>query len=311
MDTLTTLENSLVYLVVLAGGYALKRFRVLKKEDAGFLSALIMNVTLPAAVLKGAANASFNSSFVIIFLSAMLLNVLLLSAGFFFSKGRPGPERGLMILNVNTFNNGNFAIPFLSALVSSDAFAAMGMYDGGSALFTFGPNIALAQKAMEQGGKKVTLGDIFRKLFTTPSIWAYILMVVFSIVHWQPPALVMDVISMSGSANAFLAMLCVGILFEVQLPKSGYGLILTTLVTRYVICGLFAAGLWFFLPAPPETVRTLVVMTMAPVASCATMITIEAGCDGTMAAVINSISIVVSIIIMVLLLLLLPMPVRG
>ena len=60
MDTLTTLENSLVYLVVLAGGYALKRLRVLKKEDAGFLSALIMNVTLPAAVLKGAANASCN-----------------------------------------------------------------------------------------------------------------------------------------------------------------------------------------------------------------------------------------------------------
>ncbi len=63
MDMLATLENSLVYLFVLAGGYVLKTFRVLKKEDAGTLSALIMKVTLPAAILKGAANASFSASF--------------------------------------------------------------------------------------------------------------------------------------------------------------------------------------------------------------------------------------------------------
>ena len=90
MDTLTTLENSLVYLVVLAGGHV-EAASCIEKGRCGILSALIMNVTLPAAVLKGAANASFNSSFVIIFLSAMLLNVLLLSAGFFFFKGKAWP----------------------------------------------------------------------------------------------------------------------------------------------------------------------------------------------------------------------------
>ncbi len=311
MDMLATLENSLVYLFVLAGGYVLKTFRVLKKEDAGILSALIMKVTLPAAILKGAANASFSASLLGIFLSAVLLNILLLGAGYFFSKGRPSEERGLMVLNVNTFNNGNFAIPFLSALVSSDTFAAMGVYDLGSAFFTFGPNIALAQKAMERGDQKVTLAAILRKTFTTPTIWAYIIMLLLNALRWQLPELAMDVISMAGSANAFLAMLCVGILFEFRLPKSGYGVIAQTLIVRYTLCALFAGALWFFLPAPAETVRTLVVMTMAPVASCATIITVEAGCDGTMSAVINSISIVVSIILMVLLLLLLPMPVRG
>ncbi|MFR1358474.1 MAG: hypothetical protein ACLSBB_14735 [Ruthenibacterium lactatiformans] len=52
--------------------------------------------------------------------------------------------------------------------------------------------------------------------------------------------------------------------------------------------------------------RTLVVMLFAPVASCAPMITIENGCDGTVAAVINSISMVLSITIMTLLLAVLP-----
>ena len=50
------------------------------------------------------------------------------------------------------------------------------------------PTLRAGTEGNGTGWQKVTLGDIFRKLFTTPSIWAYILMVVFSIVHWQPPA---------------------------------------------------------------------------------------------------------------------------
>ena len=80
---------------------------------------------------------------------------------------------------------------------------------------------------------------------------------------------------------------------------------------RYSICFAFAALLWLFLPAPPETVWTIVIMTLAPIANCATVITVEEGCDGTMSAVINSFSMVFSIVVMVLLLLFLPLPVRG
>lgn len=311
MDMLATLENSFVYLLVLAGGYVLKKARVLPKESAGILSTIIMNITLPAAILKGAANSAFDLSILWVLLFAVILNILLLGAGYLFSRGRPGPERGLMILNVNTFNYGNFAIPFLSSMVGADTFAFMGVYDSGSAFFTFGPNLALAQKAMERKDQKVTLADVLRKLFTTPTIWAYILMLLLGALQWHLPALVMDVVTMAGSANAFLAMLCVGVLFEFNLPKSGYTLILQTLLIRYIICALFSVAIWFWLPVPAEAVRTLVVMTMAPIASCAPILTVEAGCDGTTSAVINSISIVFSITVMILLLLLLPMPVRG
>ena len=311
MDMLATLENSFVYLFVLAGGYILKRIHVLPKESSAILSTIIMNITLPAAILKGAANSTFDLSILWVLLFAVILNILLLGAGYLFSRGRPGPERGLMILNVNTFNYGNFAIPFLSSMVSGGTFAYMGVYDSGSAFFTFGPNLALAQKAMERTGQKVTLIDVLRKLFTTPTICAYVFMLVMGALEWRLPALVMDVVSMAGSANAFLAMLCVGVLFEFHLPKSGYALIFQTLVIRYTICGLFAVAIWFFLPVPAEAVRTLTIMTMAPIASCAPILTVEAGCDGTTSAVINSISIVFSIAVMVLLLLLLPMPVRG
>ncbi len=311
MDMLATLENSFVYLLVLAGGYILKKLYVVQKEDTRFLSSLIMNVTLPAAILKGSANAELSGFLLIIFLLAILLNFLLLAGGFFASWGLPGRDRGLMILNSNTFNHGNFAIPFLSAYVSGDVFAAMGVYDAGSALCTFGPNIVLAHKVMEQNGKKIALSDILKKLFTTPTILAYLLMLLMSAVHWQFPSVVAGVISMAGSANSFLAMLCVGMLFDLRLPKSGYGLILKTLVMRYSICFAFAALLWLFLPAPPETVWTIVIMTLAPIANCATVITVEEGCDGTMSAVINSFSMVFSIVVMVLLLLFLPLPVRG
>ena len=47
MDLWTSLSNSGVYLAVLAGGYLLKRAGLFRVQDARFLSAVIMNITLP------------------------------------------------------------------------------------------------------------------------------------------------------------------------------------------------------------------------------------------------------------------------
>lgn len=134
----------------------------------------------------------------------------------------------------------------------------------------------------------------------------YVAMVALSLLHWELPGFVMNVAVMAGNANSFLAMLCIGILFEVRFPREGRATVARVLAGRYTVCALAAVVLWLWLPVPREVARTLVVMLFAPVASCAPMITIENGCDGTVAAVINSISMVLSITIMTLLLAVLP-----
>ena len=307
MDLWTSLSGSGVYLAVLAGGYLLKRAGLFCAEDARFLSAVIMNITLPAAIIKGFAGVELGGVLLLTFAFSCMVSLTLVCTGAVLSRGRPAVERGTTILNTNTFNCGNFAIPFLSGVVSAESFAAMCMFDVGAALFTYGPNTAVAQRAMGGGrGRGTGLGAILKKLFTTPTFLVYVVMIGLSLLHWQLPGFVMKVAVMAGNANSFLAMLCIGILFEVRFPREGRSTVVRVLGGRYAVCALAAAIVWLWLPVPREIARTLVVMLFAPVASCAPMLTIENGCDGTVAAVINSISMVLSITVMTLLLALLP-----
>lgn len=301
-----SLANSGVFLTVLAGGYLLKRLGLFKTEDAQLLSKIILNITLPAAIIKGFAGVQFSGMLLMTFAFACVVSAALLAAGALLSRGRPPIERGTSILNTNTFNCGNFAIPLLSGLVSADAFAAMCMFDVGAGVFTYGPNTALAHHAMGRDGGKVSVGSIFKNMFRAPVMLVYMGMIVLSLLHWELPEPIMRVAVMAGNANSFLAMLCIGVLFEVRFPKEGRATVLRVLGGRCAVCAAAALVAWFVLPFPREVARAIVVILFAPVANCAAMITVENGCDGTIAAVINSASMVLSSLLMTLLLALLP-----
>ena len=62
MDLWASFSNSGVYLAVLAGGYLLKRAGLFRVQDARFLSAVIMNITLPAAIVKGFAGVELSGA---------------------------------------------------------------------------------------------------------------------------------------------------------------------------------------------------------------------------------------------------------
>ena len=301
-----SLANSGVFLSVLAGGYLLKRLGLFKTQDAQLLSKIILNITLPAAIIKGFADVQFSGMLLLTFALSCGVSAALLAAGEVLSRGRPPIERGTTILNTNTFNCGNFAIPLLSGLVSADAFAALCMFDMGAGVFTYGPNTALAHHAMGRDGGKAGLGSILKHIFRAPVMVVYMCMAALSLLRWEVPGPLMRVAVMAGNANSFLAMLCIGILFEVRFPKEGRATVLRVLGGRCAVCAAAALLVWFVLPFPREVARALVVILFAPVANCAAMITVENGCDGTIAAVINSVSMVLSTLLMTLLLALLP-----
>lgn len=219
MDLWASFSNSGVYLAVLAGGYLLKRAGLFRVQDARFLSAVIMNITLPAAIVKGFAGVELSGVLLLTFVFSFLVSLTLVCTGAVLSRGRPAVERGTTILNTNTFNCGNFAIPFLSGVVSSESFAAMCMFDVGAAIFTYGPNAAVAQRAMG-GGKGRGAGARFsvEKAFHHAHFSCVCGDVALSLLHWELPGFVMNVAVMAGNANSFLAMLCIGILFEVRVP---------------------------------------------------------------------------------------------
>lgn len=301
------LGNSLVYILVIAAGYALKRVGLFCTKDAAFLSKLVLYITLPAAIIKGFTNVDFSFSLILVFGVSLFTNAMLLVAGAALSRKCPPLERGLSVLNSNTFNCGNFAIPFLMGVVGPEAFAGMCMFDMASSATTFGPNVVLAQSVMnKRDGKKAGMLGIVKRLAKSPAFMAYFVMLVLCIFKLSLPSFLMNIAIMAGNANSFLAMLCIGILFDLKLPKTGVLTIIRILGSRYIICAAVAVLVWFFLPVSGEMARTTCIVLMAPIAGCATLLTVENGCDGAMSAVINSLSMVCSIAMMMALLVLLP-----
>ena len=87
MDLWASFSNSGVYLAVLAGGYLLKRAGLFRVQDARFLSAVIMNITLPAAIVKGFAGVELSGVLLLTFVfSLSLIHISAPRRSFIFSE---------------------------------------------------------------------------------------------------------------------------------------------------------------------------------------------------------------------------------
>ena len=99
-----------------------------------------------------------------------------------------------------------------------------------------------------------------------------------------------------GNANAFLAMLSIGILFELNLEKENLWDMVKFFALRYGTVILIMVLVILFIPFSPDIRQAICVLLAAPVASIAPLLTQNAGGDGAKAAQLNSVSILLGIV---------------
>ena len=200
----------------------------------------------------------------------------------------------MYLFNLNTYNIGNFAIPFLTGLLSTDGFAALCLFDIGVAIYLYGIDYSLAE-AVKGGKSRFSLKFLLKKIFTSPITDMYLLMILLAALHLRLPEPVLKLASVMGNANAFLAMLSIGILFELKLDRKNLREMVKFFVLRYGTILVIMAGVILFIPFSPDIRQAICVLLAAPVASIAPLLTQNAGGDGAKAAQINSISILLGI----------------
>ena len=114
--------------------------------------------------------------------------------------------------------------------------------------------------------------------------------------------MVLELTNVVGNANSFLAMLCIGILFQFKLNRDQWKIVIKLLSLRKIVCVSISLLVYLFIPLPNDIKIAICVVLMAPCAGAAPALTESSGADGTVAAVINSISIPLSMSLMTLLL---------
>lgn len=93
MDALLIKTGGLLLIVAL--GYLLKRRGVFQQGDARLLSRIIVNLTLPGALLSSFSAFRLVPSLLAVLAAAAAANVLLLAVSALVTRGRPGPVRAL------------------------------------------------------------------------------------------------------------------------------------------------------------------------------------------------------------------------
>ena len=288
------LTQTIVYVVLLFAGYGFKKAGIFKVEDTDFLKKVILYLTMPAMAVNGLKDLELQPSFLWCFLVGFGTSTILMLVGMAATRKKSPEEKVMYLFNLNTYNIGNFAIPFLTGMLSTDGFAALCLFDIGVAIYLYGIDYSLAE-AVKGGKSRFSLKFLLKKIFTSPITDMYLLMILLAALHLRLPEPVLKLASVMGNANAFLAMLSIGILFELNLDKKNLWDMVKFFALRYVTIVIIMIAVILFIPFSPDIRQAICVLLMAPVASIAPLLTQNAGGDGAKAAQVNSVSILLGI----------------
>ena len=288
------LTQTIVYVVLLFAGYGFKKAGIFKVEDTDFLKKVILYLTMPAMAVNGLKDLELQPSFLWCFLVGFGTSTILMLVGMAATRKKSPEEKVMYLFNFNTYNIGNFAIPFLTGLLSTDGFAALCLFDIGVAIYLYGIDYSLAE-AVKGGKSRFSLKFLLKKIFTSPITDMYLLMILLAALHLRLPEPVLKLASVMGNANAFLAMLSIGILFELKLDRKNLWEMVKFFALRYGTILVIMAGVILFIPFSPDIRQAICVLLAAPVASIAPLLTQNAGGDGAKAAQVNSVSILLGI----------------
>jgi predicted permease len=289
-----------LFLIILIG-YGLKRINLLSKADGGTLSTIILNVTLPAAIIVNLADLQIQTNLLILLLAGFLLNCLMILIGAVASKRKKTVEREFFMYSVSGYNVGNFTLPFLQSFFPV-AVPLLAMFDMGNSIMLAGGSTVAIDKIVGEKAPVTILG-IVKKLLKSIPFSAYLLMLILRSGEVVLPTSLIDILKVMAEANTFLSMFMVGLYLELNLPRKSYSLVTKTLGVRYG-CGLILFALFYFLPIPHTMKIVLCLLSVSPIPTFSVINSVKAGMSEEIVGFTSSISFIIGLFFMTLALLL-------
>lgn len=295
------LIKSLTFVLIIVIAYSLKKAKVLKKEDANVLATIIMNITLPCALLTSANGIELDVTILILIAVGIITNVVMIFIGYIASMKENNKMKGAYMINTSGYNIGNFVLPFVQSFFPGMGVVYLCSFDIGNALMGLGITYAAADH-VASGENHFDIKELFKKLFSSIPFDVYVLIFILAIFKLQIPTPILTIASTIGAGNSFLAMLMIGLMLEIQVSSREAKNVFKILGLR-VIGTVMISVVTFFLPLPLLAKQILIMAYCAPLSTVSAVFTKRIGYQGDMSATANSLSILLSIVCMVVLLL--------
>lgn len=299
MQEILTRAGCFVAIIIL--GYALRRANYFKEEDFHVLSKIVLKITLPAAIVSSFAGKEIDPAMLSLALVGFGGGVIYMALAYLLNRRRGKNQQAFAVLNTAGYNIGNFTLPFVQSFLGPVGVITTSLFDTGNAFICLGGAYSISSAVKgETSGSPVK--QIVRSLVKSLPFDCYIIMTVLCLAHISLPSVVTEFAGIIGNANAFMAMLMIGVGFKLSGDKEQLGQIAQILVVRYAVAILLSLGCFFLLPFGLEVRQALAVLVFSPIASAAPAFTADLKEDVGLASAVNSISILCSIVCIVVVL---------
>lgn len=289
----------LSYVLLIVLGYALKRAGFFGREDYRLMSRIMINITLPCTIVRAFSGFSRDPQMFLIvgisFVCSMLPPILMYLA----TPGVDTRLRAYRMINIGGYNIGCFSLPLIEAFFGGTGVVAACMFDVGNAVMMTGGAYALTSTLLKTGGEtRESAGDILMKFLRSAPFDTYLIVFLLMALNVQLPEAVYTLAQPAANANAFIAMLMIGMMFEPAGDRTKLTEAARELAVRYAIAAVFALACYFLTPFSLIIRQTLVVLCFAPLSSLAPIYTDRCRSDTALASFTNSVSIAVSLVAM-------------
>ena len=290
------------FISIIGLGYFLKRIGFFKDEDFSLLSKITIRITLPCAIITSFAGKTIDPALLVLSFLAIGCGLLYILIGFLINRKTSVEQQSFEMLNLAGYNIGTFVIPFAQSFLGAMGVIAVSLFDTGNAVICLGGAYSLA--AMVKDGNGFSLKRVFRALLRSVPFVMYMIMLLTNLFRIPVPAFILSIAGIGSNANAFMAMLMIGVGFKLEVRnKQQVGTIVKLLSIRYALAAVFSVIFYFMLPFELEIRQALVILAFSPIGSAVPGFTQELKGDVGLSSALNSFAMVISISITVVLLL--------
>ena len=297
---LVVLSKAIAFVLIILIGYMCKRRGVFAPTDYQLVSKIVLNITLPCAVISSFAHFQLDLSLLAAVALGLSGNCVMLFVALMLTRRETLAAKIFYIFSLAGYNIGCFTLPFAQAFLTPFAVVALCMFDVGNSIMCTGMTYALTASCIgyADGHKdRFSMKSIAEKLLHSAPFVVYISMLILSLVGVQFPKSVYTFTDIVGAANPFLSMLMIGMMFEIRLDKQAMGYVKELFSVRYLISLACAGAFIYFAPFKQEVNYVIALAFMAPCTIIGPIFVEKLGGNVQLASLFNSMTIITSVIL--------------
>ena len=298
---LDLLSRAGCFVAIIVLGFVLRRIGFFKEGDFRVLSQIALKITLPASVVVSFAQMTVEPAMLTVVLISLTCGLIYISIAFLLNIKSSKEQRAFDVLNIPGYNIGLFAVPFVQSFLGAGGVIVTSLFDTGNAFVCLGGAYGIASSVKD--GKGFSFKRIGKALVTSVPFMTYIIMIILNLTRIQLPGVVLSFAEVIKNASTFVAMLMIGVGFELKADKKQLGQIFKIVAVRYGLAAIFASVFYFVLPFALEVRQALVLLAFSPISAAVPAFTGELKSDVGLSSAVNSVCILCSIVFMTALML--------